>query len=238
VKKQTAKTRSPSRAERPSVYDYNTTPRPVHLHAAAAVPRQRLEELFDALDRADETFEDDARDGALEALAAVSIFLTSSPLDGAGRFSRPLRLLRDELMQRPRNPDFGRILPPEGGGAGGVNSGRSGDTIKAAAACALEWLHSGTRMPVKEAAALVARTLSARKFKFGGRRKDGQLAITAWRRDYFRNAKSPSPIATLCQVLNERRPIALLGNVAADRQTIVGWLEQILARSGYGPTAK
>lgn len=242
--------------------DFSTNPLPTYAAAAQAVTPAQLKQLFAKLEEADSTFAADARKGTLAALEAVICFLTANPWGPGGKFSRPLELLVTELRPRPLPEDGHRILPSTGGGAGGVNSRPSDAHVKAAAACALQWLHSYAGLLVKSAAADIAGLLEQHGFSFGSRRADRGGAIRAWRRDYL-NPKSRSSLAVYAQAYINAPPHNLIHEAARDicpecnaavqpsveacphcgcewvqpynvnRSIILGWLKALVERAGY-----
>jgi hypothetical protein len=232
--------RQRSRADH-EFFDFND---PLHTRAANRVTPEQLTHLFEQLDRADERFPADARAATLSALKAVAEFLTASPLNGNGRFSRPFELLITELRKRPRS-EVERILPTTGGGSGGINARESDLHAKAAAAYTVEFLHAITGASIDRAAAETAAELTARRFRFAGQRSDKALTVKSWRRDFTRDnirnkdgsIREPSPAALVYRGYLANSPVAPTGDKRKDRAAILAWLVTLVGRAGYGKNA-
>ena len=241
-----------SRADAPSILDFNTKPKRAHRHAAQAALQnpKALLRLFRALDRADENFGHDAhtnRKVGLAVLQAVGDFVASNPHNGNGRFSRPIELLADELSQRAVGQS-NRMLPSNGSGSGGVLGRPRDHEIKAAAAYTSDFLYEHCHVSMADAAKWVAETLSERGFHFGGTRSkmDGKAraeTVKKWRRDFPRNIKvkgvpqERSPAAVEYGKICEAPPVSRTGDTSVDGPAILSWFLGKLGRAGYGALA-
>jgi hypothetical protein len=233
-----------SRVDRPDFLHL----RPASQLAAESVTLDELQTLLRRLDIADENFDrGEPRAAILESLSAVVEFLQSLRVICNARFWRPVELLRTELEGYPAAPP-GRVLPIVNGGSGGLNSQRRNQRVKAAAACAVEFLHVYGGLSVPAAEAEVASMLTERSFPFSKNRNNTTAAVHAWRRDYRSDKKykadkqkasypvrlyhkwcAKPPIHIL-----EFRPNSWMDTVRLNADAIRGWLEAEIRQAGYG----
>jgi hypothetical protein len=212
----------------PYVFDFNDKPLPVNVHAVKAVSEEALMRLFGRLEVANAHR---PRTAALNALRAVVEFLASVPINGNGRFSRPLERLLSAVNSRPlstADDASGKILPSPGTGSGGVRR-EEGNRIRAAAAFTAGLLHAAG-MTLDGAAAEVASILEAQGFPFGANRRDKTKAVKAWRRDY---ANGTSKAALSYRALFITPPVPMTGDAGAARAAVLTWLYGELERVGY-----
>ena len=201
--------------------------------AAQAVTQEQLAELLEGLERADDHFTDDNRAGALDALAAITRFLQSSPFNGAGRFSRPFEVLMAELKNRP-NTQRNRILPSDGSGASGMDGRLTDHHVQAIAALAVELLHTQCGRTVDAASEEIAAALEQRGFPFGERRELKWEAVKDWRRDFPR--RSTSYAARAYRYYASLGPALVCEDGKPDAAAIHNWFAALVGRAGYGPT--
>lgn len=216
----------------PYFFDFNDNPLPANVHAAKAVSEQALTQLFARLEAANEH---GPRRAALDALRAVVEFVASVPINGSGRFSRPLARLLSAVNSRPlskADEEAGEILPAVGTGSGGVRR-EEGNRIKAAAAFTAALLHAAGAT-LDDAAAEVASILETRGFPFGANRGNKAEAVKAWRRDY---ANGTSQAALSYRALFEAPPVPMTGDAGAARAAVLTWLYVALAGAGYESAA-
>lgn len=239
------KSRVRSRADHPApgdaaYFDFNE---PKARLASIPVSARRVGWLLDRLDRADELFGSNARAGAIASLDAVVTFLRQIPLDkrGRSRLSRPLALLAKELATHERPKDAGRILPERGSNARKKTRGRASDAeIKAAGAVALHLLRAHASMSVSAGAEAVALILRDRGFRFGGRRDPSEsagAAVADWRKNYLSERKAGSAVTPLALRYLEKQKIKFGADRARNRELVLSWFSDLLARAGYGSTA-
>lgn len=226
-------------AGKPGFPNYFNFAEPAALFAPSHITKEQLRALFDALDRADESYNENARTGALGALSAIDQFLQTVVGNRTGRFSRPLALLHDELRACRPSKNSKRILPEGLGAAGAPARRRSDDDVKAASAVTLDLLHTRAGQTVNAAAKTVAMLLASEGFRFGKNRDaaERQYAVVAWRKDYLKGVLSKSHIAIRAKQLNQSHALKFGEDVARNRAAILSWFRELLARAGYGATA-